>query len=145
MEWDDNLVLDQGVMDDTHREFIGLLNRLADAPDSEMLAVLDEFIAHTEAHFSQEQRWMEQMSFPRAECHVREHDGVLEIAREVRRRAAAGETGFGRVLAKAVAEWFANHAASMDNVLALYTKEVGYEPDTHLSPALSPQRAEREG
>jgi len=140
MEWDDSLVLDRGVMDDTHREFIGLLNRLADAPDDQMLAALDEFIAHTEAHFSQEQRWMEQMSFPPAECHVREHDGVLDIAHEVRSRASMGETGFGRVLARAVAQWFANHAASMDNVLALYMKEKG----AHLSPALSPQGAERE-
>ena len=83
---------------------------------------------------------MEQMSFPPAECHMREHDGVLEIAREVRTRASAGETGIGRVLARAVAQWFANHAASMDNVLALYMKEKG----AHLSPALSPQGAERE-
>ena len=128
MEWDDSLVLDRGVMDDTHREFIGLLNRLADAPDDQMLAALDEFIAHTEAHFSQEQRWMEQMSFPPAECHVREHNGVLEIAREVRNRASMGETGFGRVLARAVAQWFANHAASMDTVLALYRKDKGFEP-----------------
>lgn len=78
---------------------------------------------------------MEQMSFPPTECHVKEHDGVLEIAHEVRKRAAAGETGFGRVLAQAVAQWFANHAASMDNVLALYMKEKGSEPNTQLSPA----------
>lgn len=135
MEWDDTLVLDRGVMDDTHREFIGLLNQLADAPDGEMLAVLDEFIKHTKAHFAQEQRWMEQMSFPPTECHVREHDGVLEIAREVRNRAAAGETGFGLVLAQAVAQWFADHAASMDNVLALYMKEVGFEPNTQFVSA----------
>lgn len=69
---------------------------------------------------------------------MREHDGVMEIAREVRKRAAAGETGFGRVLAQAVAQWFADHAASMDNVLALYMKEVGYEPNTPLTPPLSP-------
>ena len=133
--WDDHLVLDRGVMDDTHREFIDLLNRLADVPDGQMLEVLDEFISHTEAHFSQEQRWMDQMSFPPAECHVREHEGVLEISREVRKRVGAGETGLGRVLAQAVAEWFANHAASMDNVLALYMKEKGFEPDTRVAPA----------
>ena len=127
MEWDDNLVLDRGVMDETHREFIGLLNRLDDAPDDQMLAVLDEFIAHTETHFRQERNWMEAMAFPPTACHVREHEGVLEIAREVRNRAAAGETGFGRVLARAVAQWFANHAASMDNVLALYMKEKGFD------------------
>lgn len=128
MEWNENLVLDQGVMDDTHREFIELLNRLADAPDGEMLAVLDEFIKHTEVHFAQEQRWMEHMTFPPLTCHVREHDGVLETAHEVRRRVAAGETRFGQVLARAVAEWFGDHAASMDHVLALYMKEKGFDP-----------------
>ena len=51
IEWDDHLVLDRGVMDETHREFIGLLNRLADVPDEQMLEVLNEFIAHTDAHF----------------------------------------------------------------------------------------------
>ncbi len=128
MEWNENLVLDQGVMDDTHREFIELLNRLADAPDGEMLAVLDEFIKHTEVHFAQEQRWMEQMAFPPLACHAREHDGVLETAHEVRRRVAAGETRFGQVLARAVAEWFADHAGSMDHVLALYMKEKRFDP-----------------
>ncbi|MEO8165693.1 MAG: hemerythrin domain-containing protein [Betaproteobacteria bacterium] len=128
MEWNDNLVLDQGVMDDTHREFIELLNRLADAPEAQMLGVLDEFIKHTEEHFAQEQRWMEQMTYPPLPCHVREHEGVLETAHEVRRRVAAGETRFGQVLAKAVAEWFADHASSMDHVLALYMKEKGFEP-----------------
>lgn len=128
MEWNDSLVLDKGVMDDTHREFIELLNRLADAPDESLLGVLDEFIRHTEEHFAQEQRWMEDMAFPPLACHAREHDGVLETAREVRRRVAAGETRFGLVLARAVAEWFANHAASMDHVLALYMKENDYSP-----------------
>jgi hemerythrin-like metal-binding protein len=128
MEWNEELVLDKGVMDETHREFIELLNRLADAPDEEMLAVLDVFIQHTEQHFAQEQLWMEQMAFPPLACHAREHEGVLETAHEVRRRALAGETRFGRVLAKAVAEWFASHAASMDHVLALYMKDQGFNP-----------------
>lgn len=128
MEWNETLVLDRGVMDETHREFIDLLNRLAEAPETEMLAVLDEFIAHTEAHFGQEQRWMEQMAFPPTDCHVNDHVGVLQVAQEVRKRAAAGETRFGPILARAVAEWFATHAASMDHVLALYMKEVGFNP-----------------
>jgi hemerythrin len=128
MEWNESLALDQGVMDDTHREFIDLLNQLADAADDEVLGVLDLFIQHTEAHFAEEQRWMESMEFSALECHAREHDGVLDTAREVRNRAAAGDVRFGRVLAKAVAEWFAGHASSMDHVLALYMKDKGFEP-----------------
>ena len=130
MEWNENLIIDQGIMDDTHREFIELLNRVADAPEESMLAALDEFIRHSEEHFAQEQRWMEQMTYPPLTCHVKEHDGVLETSHEVRRRVAAGETRFGQVLARAVAEWFANHASSMDHVLALYMKEKGYDPST---------------
>ncbi|MDP2325455.1 MAG: hypothetical protein Q8N51_15700 [Gammaproteobacteria bacterium] len=74
---------------------------------------------------------------------MREHEGVLEIAREVRNRIAAGQTKFAQVLAKAVAEWFETHAASMDNVLALYMKEKGYQA-SHGAPAVSVIRAERE-
>ena len=128
MEWNESLMLDRGVMDETHREFVELLNRLADAPAERLLSVLDEFIAHSEAHFAQEQHWMKIMEFPPLECHAREHDGVMETARAVRTRVAAGEARFGPVLARAVAEWFANHAGSMDHVLALYMKEKGYEP-----------------
>src|SRR5258706_1862578 len=128
MEWSDTLVLDEGIMDDTHRELRELPNRVEDAQDESMLAALDELIRHGEEHVAQEQRWMEHMTYPPLTCHVKEHDGVLETANEVRRRVAAGETRFGKVLARAVAEWFANHASSMDHVLALYMKEKGYDP-----------------
>src|SRR5258708_32407381 len=89
MEWSDALVLDRGVMDETHRDFIELLNRLADAPEEAILAVLDEFIGHTQAHFAQEQRWMEQMTYPPLARHVREPDGGPGTAHDRRRRVAA--------------------------------------------------------
>jgi hemerythrin-like metal-binding protein len=122
IEFTPALSLDNAQMDDTHREFAALLNRIGSAPESELVAALDEFITHTEAHFAQERQWMEERPFPLAHCHVREHDGVLEITREVRKRVAAGETHLAAVLAKAVAEWFTNHVASMDMVLALFLK-----------------------
>jgi len=128
MEWSEELVLDQPAMDGTHREFVELLNRLGAAGEGDLLARLDEFIAHTEAHFGQEEAWMEAMQFPPLGCHRIEHEGVLEIMREVRKRIAGGETHFGEVLARAVAEWFPLHAGSMDVVLALYMQQTGFEP-----------------
>ena len=128
MEWSDELVLDEGVIDDTHKEFVDLLNRMYDAPDDQLLAILDEFIAHTESHFAQEQRWMEELAFPPLSCHVNEHEGVMEITREVRQRTVDGDTRYGKVLAQGIAEWFANHAATMDLMLAQYIKQCGYVP-----------------
>jgi hemerythrin-like metal-binding protein len=130
MAWSDELVLDDGVIDDTHKEFVELLNRMYDAPDDQLLAILDEFIVHTESHFAQEQRWMEELAFPPLSCHVNEHQGVMEITREVRQRTADGDMRFGKVLAQGIAEWFANHAATMDQMLAQYIKERGYVPTT---------------
>lgn len=123
IEWNPSLVLQHTAMDATHQEFVALLNRLAQATQENAAAVLDEFIAHTEAHFALERKWMEETHFPPQQCHVREHEGVLEVAREVRKRVAAGETRFAQVLAKATAEWFENHAASMDAVLAMYLNQ----------------------
>lgn len=127
LEWSDGLALGQPVMDETHREFVELLNRFGAAGDADRLARLDEFIAHTEAHFRQEEAWMERTQFPPLGCHRTEHEGVLEVMREVRKRIAGGETHYGEVLAKAVAEWFPLHAGSMDTVLALYIRQTGFD------------------
>jgi hemerythrin-like metal-binding protein len=130
LEWSDTLHLGQPVMDETHQEFVELLNRFGAAADSDRLARLDEFIAHTEAHFRQEEAWMERMQFPPLGCHRTEHEGVLEVMREVRKRIAGGESHYGAVLAKAIAEWFPLHAQSMDTVLALHIRETGFQPET---------------
>jgi len=122
-QWTPQLALNHAEMDHTHQEFVDLLNRVADATGEAIARELDALIAHTEAHFAQEQQWMAQAAFPPAQCHVHEHEGVLEISREVRKRVAEGETHLAAVLAKAVAEWFTHHAAGMDLMLALYLKQ----------------------
>ena len=127
LEWTETLALGHPVMDETHREFVELLNRVGAAGETELLARLDEFIAHTEAHFRQEEAWMEAMEFPPLACHRTEHAGVLEIMREVRGRIAAGEARYGPVLAQAIAEWFALHAGSMDAVLAMVIEQSGFD------------------
>ena len=129
LAWSAQLALGQTVMDDTHREFVAQLNRVGDAADTGVLAALDDFIAHTEAHFGQEEQWMESINFPPLGCHRGEHAKVLETAREVRNRVAAGDPRLGRMLAEALAEWFPQHAASMDAVLALHMAQIGYEPE----------------
>ena len=131
LNWSEHLAIDDGVMDTTHREFVAYLNRMGSLEGEELLALLDEFIAHTESHFGQELRWMEALEFPPTSCHVDEHNSVLEICREVRKRVENGDTGFGEILARAVAQWFEKHVASMDTVLSMYMKEHGYAPTRH--------------
>jgi hemerythrin len=118
MEWSGTLELGVDEMDETHREFVAHLNALGEAGDADMLARFDAFYAHTLEHFAQENQWMQQISFPPAHCHTAEHEGVLEVMREVRGHLQAGNYEVGRVLARELATWFQGHAATMDAMLA---------------------------
>lgn len=137
LAWSSELALDQTTMDDTHREFVDLLNRVAAVPEAELPASLDAFIAHTEAHFGEEERWMQEFAFPPLHCHQGEHANVLEVMREVRRRVADGQVHLRKTLTEAIAEWFPQHAGSMDAVLALYMKQIGYAPGADNSAAIA--------
>jgi hemerythrin-like metal-binding protein len=128
LAWSEQLAIGHATMDDTHREFVEQLNRVGDAPDEGVLAALDDFIAHTEAHFGQEEQWMDAIEFPPRGCHRGEHEKVLETVREVRKRVAEGNVQLARTLAEALAEWFPQHATSMDAILGLYMTQTGYAP-----------------
>src|SRR5574343_601844 len=62
--WQDEWTLNHPQMDETHHEFIAEINHMLAVPDNEMLAAVDQFIAHTVAHFEQERLWMEGTNFP---------------------------------------------------------------------------------
>jgi hemerythrin-like metal-binding protein len=130
MEWNESLELGLERMDHTHREFVDLLNRLADAPDDGVSAAFEALFVHTVEHFEQERRWMAAIDFPPAHCHDAEHEGVLEAMREVRGYLGEGKLEVGRVLARELAEWFRGHAATMDTMLAhfLRAREVPAAP-----------------
>ncbi len=120
LDWSDALVLGNEPMDDTHREFVALLNALGEGPEESALERLDAFIAHTEAHFEQENQWMREGNFPMLHCHSQEHDGVLMVMREVRKYYLEGKPQLVQVLANEMGVWFTQHAATMDAMLASY-------------------------
>ena len=135
LEWSDALALGVESMDATHREFVDQLNALHEASDETFLALLDRFIDHTVEHFEQERRSMADIDFPPMHSHVQEHDGVLDVMREVRRMVSEGKGTVGKVLTKELAPWFANHAATMDATLAFFLRcvERGIDPPQALA------------
>ena len=66
LAWSEALALKQPRMDETHREFIELLQGLSAALQTgvdDLDPLLAGLIAHTEAHFAQEERWMAAVGF----------------------------------------------------------------------------------
>jgi len=118
MEWTQELALGDKRMDETHREFVALVNAVNNAADDKMLEAVDALIRHTEEHFAQENRWMAQSDFPPTHCHLEEHEGVLGAMREVKGYVSEGKFHVGQVLARELEVWFRQHAATMDTMVA---------------------------
>ena len=128
LEWSAEFRIDDGPMDEIHAEFVDRVNALGAATGADALTALDALIGHSERHFAEEEAWMAACDFPRTFCHTNQHQGVLQVAREVRVRVAAGETDLAALLATAVGEWFRDHAATMDTMLANFMAGQGDLP-----------------
>ena len=131
LTWSDDLVMNMEKMDQTHREFVDLLAATELASEDKLIDSFIELIAHTDEHFSGENQWMQDVSFGPGGCHTDEHDMILKVMREALRRGQADNNlSLVRQLTSELAIWFDNHAKSMDAVLAMYLKEVQYDPLT---------------
>lgn len=126
IEWDDdNFLLGIAIMDDTHKEFISLVNQLAETDDSEYVTLFDKLISHTKQHFEQEEKLMIESDFPAYVEHNDEHQRILGELNQFKKRVDRGLIDFGRQYIKErIPEWFRLHAASMDSALAAHLKTV---------------------
>ncbi len=110
-------------MDETHREFVDLVNRLAVAPKTEFATLFMELQAHTQAHFDQENAWMASYGFPALREHQDDHLRVLGELDRFAQRAASGSISMARAyVIQQLPHWFDLHAKTMDSALAHHMK-----------------------
>ena len=134
LTWSEALALQQPQMDTTHREFVDLLAALEaslEGPAEAQDAAFAAFVEHTEQHFAQEDRWMARLGFAAENCHAFQHTHVLKVLREVQALAKGGAgVATVRQLVGELAQWFPQHAKSMDAALAEVMSECGFDPAT---------------
>lgn len=117
--WTDAYLLGYTPMDNTHREFVEVVDALMSADDAAFATRLEAFKVHAEVHFEQERAWMAATTFPAMACHVDEHNAVLKSVHEVQAQLAAGvAVANARGLVDALVDWFPGHADYMDAPLA---------------------------
>ncbi|MDZ7811922.1 MAG: hemerythrin domain-containing protein [Ideonella sp.] len=142
--WSDELALNHTQIDATHQEFVALLTAAEEAVArsvEEGLVAYEALVEHTVGHFGQEDRWMTKTGFAPENCHNGQHHQVLSLLKEVIVYAKdKGDYGpLTRVLPE-LGPWFANHAQTMDAILASHLDAVGFDFDTE-TMARPPQPA----
>ena len=129
-DWQATFALGFGEMDDTHREFVDLVDTLLTCGDDAVDAALQALAAHLERHFEEERQWMLRTAFPSAQCHLDEHAAVLKSLGEVEAVVREGRLEVARAFARALAGWFPEHTQAMDMGLAkwMVKQRLGGEP-----------------
>jgi hemerythrin-like metal-binding protein len=130
LTWAPALSVGDARMDETHEEFVSMLNQLLATPQSEQLPPYLQFVEHTKAHFAQEERWMLATGFTPDNCHASHHATILETLDAVVSHYQNDDPEIISRLAEALVEWFPQHTASMDAGLALHLKDVGFDTRT---------------
>jgi hemerythrin-like metal-binding protein len=140
--WSDALSLSMPVMDDTHHEFVDLLAAAEDAADDALPKAWQTLIDPTAEHFAREDRWMVATGFAPGNCHATQHAVVRQVLRDGLEVPDPQRPAIIRRMAQELAQWFPQHAQSMDAALALHLNSVGFDPETgELSDAQAlPQR-----
>ena len=130
LTWNDRLHTGDGRMDETHEEFVDMLNQLLATPQDQQLPLYLQFVEHTSEHFAQEERWMVATGFAPDNCHASHHATIMETLHAVVEHYEKDDKEIITRLAEALVEWFPQHAATMDAGLALHMKEVGFDSRT---------------
>ena len=116
--------LDRDEMDETHREFLVLLNSLAEARGHDFEKLFLSLCEHTEQHFAQEKEWMQESGFPAIGEHVDDHQRILGELNKLRLKVRKGAIGFAKAyVSDRLPEWFRLHLATMDSALAAHLKQ----------------------
>lgn len=118
-------VLGVTAMDETHFEFIELINQLGAANNKALfIELFIKLFVHTEAHFEAENQLMLQTGFPAKHEHMAEHLRILgELKRLLTKKLAKGSTMMAQsYVIEHIPEWFKLHAATMDSALAAHIK-----------------------
>ena len=147
VDFDARFLLGVPAMDRTHREFVDLVNGMADAGDAAFAYLYPELVNHTRAHFAHEEVLMRQSGFPAIQEHTDEHARVRGEMEAFGLRLGGGRFALARAYVREqLPAWFALHAVTMDSALAAHLKRSvkikgpGSGGEAPLSDSTRPQR-----
>jgi len=106
-------------MDETHRVFVELVNRLGAAGKSPFMHLFEERVQHMEDHVATENALMQESGFPAIREHRDEHQRVPGDLNRILIRVSEGSTAIGRAyVVEQLPTGFRLHAVTMDSDLS---------------------------
>jgi hemerythrin len=118
MTWTDKLSVGVGVIDDGHKELVGMVNELYDtmqAGHGKLGRILDELVKYTKFHFAREEKFFAETGYPAAGPHKQQHEALTRQVLDVQKKYNAGATATLSVdVTQFLKNWLITHIQGSD-------------------------------
>jgi hemerythrin len=117
--WKDEFSVNIKEIDDQHKQFIEILNKLYDALEklkikSELGKILNELIEYAELHFSTEENYFDQCHYENSDEHKEEHRKIKEKLADFKKQYQDEKIEITSDFVDFVEDWLVDHLESQD-------------------------------
>ncbi|MBC8337174.1 MAG: hemerythrin family protein [Rhodospirillales bacterium] len=136
IQWTNQFIVDEGVIDEDHRTLFGLINKFNEGiigfrKPEQMIPHLKAFTEYTQTHFKREEEMQRKSNFPFFDDHRKEHATLIEKLKGLSHKAlAANEDNITNVaveIAKFLQDWLTGHVIENDLPLKPYMERIREE------------------
>lgn len=126
--WADDMVIDNGPIDEDHRKLVDQVNTLHTATtegrgNEIVAALLRQIIADTEEHLRHEEQEMASAGFPDQERHKHTHQLFVARLHELQKKHQAGSITVASELSTVLRDWLSLHIRRNDKELRTFFKQ----------------------
>ena len=127
-KWADDLVIDNGAIDQDHRQLVDLVNELHTATNlgrgQEIVSkILDALIGYTADHFQREENLMVASKFPNLANHKLGHDQFMEDICSLQNKFTAGSLTVASQLSTVLRDWLSIHIRRDDKEIKIFLQK----------------------
>lgn len=121
-EWADDLVIDDGALDEDHKQLIELVNELHTATSlgqgQDVVGdVMDRLVTYTEQHFSREEHIMATARYARLDEHKQLHQKLIDQLHALQAKYRDGSITTAAQLSTLLRDWLSLHIRRNDREL----------------------------
>lgn len=120
IEWDDKYSVNITKIDDQHKHFMSIINKLYDAlmvdqhPKPVIDKIVNELVDYTDYHFKTEEDWFDKHNYPEKEAHKQQHDDLRAQVYKLRDDFAANRVEIDLSVLSFLTEWLVEHILGSD-------------------------------
>lgn len=130
IKWNESFSVNVNKIDKQHKQLVEMVNELTDAmkegKGKDVLGeILDGLIAYTASHFQTEENYFQQVKYPGAIEHKKEHVAFVQKVTEFKKEFDAGRATVSVNVLQFLSKWLQTHIKGADQEYSSFLNENG--------------------